>query len=88
MPSKAKKDADKLQGIWIGSVVEMFGKPPITDRKEDQLAVKVQVLVSPFTSVTVKVTVMLPAPETLVPTVGDCVTLCTPQLSPVVAKLV
>jgi hypothetical protein len=42
------------------------------------------VLVSPFTSVTVKVTVMLPAPETVVPAAGDCVTPCTPQLSPVV----
>ena len=52
------------------------------------VTVKVQVLVRPLMSVTVRVTVMLPAPETVVPASGDCVTLCTPQLSPVVAKLV
>ncbi len=42
----------------------------------------------PLMSVTVSVTVILPEPETEVPAMGDCVTLCTPQLSPVVAKLV
>ena len=52
------------------------------------LTVKVHELVRPLISVTVKVTVILPAPETVVPAAGDCVTLCTPQLSPVVAKLV
>jgi len=51
------------------------------------LTVKEQVLVRPFTSVTVRVTLMLPAPETLVPATGDCITLCTPQLSEAVAKL-
>jgi len=52
------------------------------------VTVKEQVLVRPFTSVTVRVTLMLPAPETEVPATGDWLTLCTPQLSAVVAKLV
>ena len=44
--STSKTDADKLQGIWTGSVVEVGGRPVVvTDRKEDQLAVKAQVLV-------------------------------------------
>jgi len=52
------------------------------------VTVKVQVLVRPLMSVTVSVTVMLPAPETEVPATGDWLTLCTPQLSAAVAKLV
>ncbi len=52
------------------------------------VTVKVHSVSLPLMSVTVSVTIMLPALETNVPAVGDCVTLCTPQLSPVVAKLV
>ena len=52
------------------------------------LTVKVHELVRPFTSVTVKVTVISPVLETVVPATGDWVTACTLQLSPVVAKLV
>lgn len=44
--SKSKTDADQLQGIWVGNVVEVGGRPVVvTDRREDQLACKVQVLV-------------------------------------------
>ncbi len=52
------------------------------------VTVKLQELDSPFTSVTVNVTLIFPAPETTVPATGDWVTLCTPQLSLLEAKLV
>ncbi len=59
--------------VIVGAVLSTF------------VTVKVQVFVRPLMSVTDNVTVILRAPETMVPASGDCITPCTPQLSPVVA---
>ena len=70
-----------MQGMLAGQVI-------VGGVLSTFVTVKVQVLVRPLMSVTVRVTVILPALETVVPATGDWLTLCTPQLSPVVARLV
>src|SRR5690606_25116328 len=51
-----------------------------------RFTLNVQVEVLPAASVTVKVTVVVPTPETEVPAAGDCVTEATVQLSAAVAS--
>ena len=76
----AEQEASKINVCVAGQVISggVMSKRLTSNEHEVEL---------PFPSLAVKTTVVVPTPVTVLPAVGDCVTLCVPQLSDVLKGL-